>query len=169
MTTGPAPGGVDDELFERLGTVHALQLLEDWTWTTKRGDTLRASAGDWRIHDDEASWTVKAELFAATYRHIGGDCYKRVGVVRARQVCSVETVRTLEGDATALQGDWIVTGAMGESWPVSEVDFRERYRSVKLKVGGACLSEPMNGDDAGVLEQASITGKECDELRSLPG
>jgi hypothetical protein len=130
VSIGPAPSGAEYEQFERLGVVRALPLSEDWTWITKRGDKLSASAGDWMIHDEDASWSVKAELFAETYQHVGGDTYKRIGRVRARQVSREETVRTLEGDATALQGDWIVTGAKGESWPVRDVDFPARYRRV---------------------------------------
>ncbi|BCT74198.1 hypothetical protein SCMU_00400 [Sinomonas cyclohexanicum] len=128
MTTGPDPEEQCGQLFERVGVVRAVQLAEDWTWTTRRGSTLRASAGDWRILDGTVSWSVKDELFPAAYEHVRGDNYKRVGLVRARQASSEETIRTLEGHATALPGDWVVTGALGEKWPVSDQDFQARYR-----------------------------------------
>ena len=34
---------------------------------------------------------------------------------------------TLEGPATAFEGDWVVRGADGEEWPVPAREFAERY------------------------------------------
>ncbi|HZU49089.1 MAG TPA: hypothetical protein VFA16_17815 [Mycobacterium sp.] len=113
--------------FVRSGTVTAEQRSTPWTWTSKTGDTMRANAGDWAVHQDGETWSVNDEIFRATYEHVGGRTWRRRGRVLARPAQPGEKVETLEGCATASEHDWVVRGADGEEWPVSGDVFAQRY------------------------------------------
>ena len=51
--------------------------------------------------------------------------------VKARQSMGVTSIKTLEGTLTARHGDYIVTGAGGEQWPVRRDIFEETYEIYK--------------------------------------
>jgi hypothetical protein len=55
------------------------------------------------------------------------DFWLRTGNYRAWQVSQAVVLRTREGRATALPGDWVVEGARGERWPVTDDQFRRSY------------------------------------------
>ena len=57
-----------------------------------------------------------------------GNQWERAGKVLARPARPGETVHTLEGPVTALDGDFVVQGDKGEQWPVPGDEFRRRYR-----------------------------------------
>lgn len=115
--------------FRRAGMVTARQLPEPRDWVTKAGDTLHGKAGDWLVEGpDGAERTVADEKFRASYEEIAPGQYRRVGVVTARQVSAGESVATLEGSATARPGDWVVTDAGGDSWPVPDAQIPPRLR-----------------------------------------
>jgi hypothetical protein len=46
------------------------------------------------------------------------------------QVSQAVRVRTLEGDAEARPGDWIVQGPSGVRWPVKDEQFTRSYRRI---------------------------------------
>jgi hypothetical protein len=115
--------------FDRVGTVIAEQRPAAWTWTTRSGDTLRAGAGDWAVRDpDGDSWSVRDDIFRATYEQVDGQHWRRRGAVLARPARTAEIIDTLEGPATAADGDWVVQGVRGEQWPVPADQFARRYR-----------------------------------------
>jgi hypothetical protein len=113
--------------FTRVGTVTAEQRSAPWTWTSRSGETMRANAGDWAVWEDGDSWSVRDDIFQVTYEHIGGRQWRRHGAVLARPAQPGETLDTLEGPATATDGDWVVRGAEGEQWPVPGDEFARRY------------------------------------------
>jgi len=41
------------------------------------------------------------------------------------------TIHTLEGDMTAMPGDWIVSGVEGETYPCKDRIFRATYEPVE--------------------------------------
>ena len=51
-----------------------------------------------------------------------GNQWERAGKVLARPARPGETVHTLEGPVTALDGDFVVQGDKGEQWPVPVYD-----------------------------------------------
>ncbi|MBO0677391.1 hypothetical protein JRC04_07940 [Mycolicibacterium sp. S2-37] len=116
--------------FRRAGTVIAERRDDDWTWTTRSGDTMRAGAGDWAVRDLEGDhwWSVRDDIFRAQYEHLDGARFRRFGTVRARPADDGEVVATLEGPVAATGGDWVVEGSQGERWPVSGDEFARRYR-----------------------------------------
>ncbi|SPM34457.1 hypothetical protein MRAB57_2272 [Mycobacterium rhizamassiliense] len=113
--------------FTRIGTVAAEQRSAPWTWTSESGHTMRADAGDWAVQEDGKTWSVRDDIFRDTYEPAGDGRWQRKGRAQARPAYPGETVNTLEGPATAAEGDWIVRGGTGEQWPVPGDEFARRY------------------------------------------
>jgi hypothetical protein len=113
--------------FTRVGTVTAEQHDTAWTWTSDSGHVMQAAAGDWAVHEDEKTWSVRDDIFRDTYEPAGGGRFRRKGVVQARPAEAGETIDTLEGPTQAAQGDWVVRGVDGEQWPVPGDEFTRRY------------------------------------------
>jgi hypothetical protein len=113
--------------FTRVGTVTAEQRSTPWTWKSDSGHTMRADAGDWAVQADGKTWSVRDDIFRATYEATGDGQWRRKGRVQARPANPGETVNTLEGAATAADGDWVVRGSNGEQWPVPGDEFARRY------------------------------------------
>lgn len=117
--------------FTRVGTVNAQQRSKPWTWRSQSGQTMQADAGDWEVQTDGETWSVRDDIFQATYEHVDGIQWRRRGNVLARPARPGETIETLEGPATAADGDWVVRGANGEEWPVPAQDFAQRYTELE--------------------------------------
>jgi hypothetical protein len=113
--------------FVRVGTVNAEKRGTAWTWKSDAGHNMHADAGDWAILDDGKVWSVRDDIFRATYEEAGEGRWQRKGRVRARPAQPGETVNTLEGPTTAAEGDWVVRGSGGEQWPVPKDEFARRY------------------------------------------
>lgn len=118
------------QTFVRVGTVNAEQRSLPWTWQSDSGQTMRADAGDWAVQQDGKVWSVRDDIFRATYEADGDGRWRRKGTVQARPAQPGETVNTLEGPTTAADGDWVVRGAGGEQWPVPGAEFARRYAEV---------------------------------------
>jgi hypothetical protein len=123
------PGGPPEAAeYRRTGTVRARRLNARRPWTRRSGDQLHGDAGDWRVVDgggDER--TVRDPEFRRSHEPLGGDFWLRTGSYRAWRVSQAVVLRTREGRATALPGDWVVEGARGERWPVTDDQFRRSY------------------------------------------
>ena len=104
--------------FTRVGTVTAERRSTPWTWKSDSGHTMRADAGDWAVQADGKIWSVRDDIFRATYEEAGEGQWRRKGRVQARPAHPGETVNSLEGPTTAADGDWVVRGSDGEQWPV---------------------------------------------------
>ena len=124
------------ESFTRVGTVNAEQRSTPWTWTSDSGHTMRAAAGDWAVQADGKTWSVRDDIFRATYEEAGDGRWRRKGRVQARPAHPGETVNTLEGPTTAAEGDWIVRGADNEEWPVPAEEFAQRYAEFQSPADG---------------------------------
>ena len=97
--------------YRRTGTVRARRLNGRRPWTRRSGDQLHGDAGDWRVIDgggDER--TVRDPEFRHSHEPLGGDFWLRTGNYRAWRVSQAVVLRTREGRATALPGDWVVEG-----------------------------------------------------------
>ena len=117
--------------FTRTGVVTAERRDSAWAWTTPDGQTLQGRPGDWAVSDgdgDGQTWSVRDDIFTATYKHLDGDRWQRVGEVRARPARAGETIGTLEGPVVAAAGDWVLKGHDGEQWPVSALRFTRDYQ-----------------------------------------
>lgn len=117
--------------FRRTGRVHARKVSIGWTWSAGEGDRMQAASGDWRVSDEEGNeWSVAADIFPETYRHVSGDIWERRGIVLARPASPGERIATLEGEVDTRAGDWVVRGEGGEEWPVPAAQFERRYEEV---------------------------------------
>jgi hypothetical protein len=125
--TDPGGCGPTPERYRRRGVVTAVRQEAPWTWTTGSGDVLSAEAGDWRLEADGHTWSVRDDAFRATYRHLEGDLWERVGVVTAREVTMPERVETLEGPVSARPGDWVVEDDERRRWVVPAEQFPHGY------------------------------------------
>ncbi|WP_235674442.1 hypothetical protein [Mycolicibacterium pulveris] len=125
----PARDRHEWQRFRRIGHVVAEQRDVAWTWKTTSGETMRAEAGDWAVRDVDGGeyWSVRDDIFRATYQHVEGDRWQRRGTVRARRAEDGETVATLEGSVRPASGDWVVRGDQGEQWVVPGEQFTRRY------------------------------------------
>ena len=61
---------------------------------------------------------------------------KKPMIVDAVRVTEETTVQTLNGPAVAKEGDWIITGPTGESWPCHRQVFDEHYELVEKEDDG---------------------------------
>lgn len=111
----------------RVGSVTAERLDTPWTWTSPSGATMQAGAGDWLVHEDGASWSVRDDIFRSSYRHASGHQWQRRGTVVARLAQAGETIDTPEGPTIAADGDWVVKGNHGDQWPVPGDVFARHY------------------------------------------
>ena len=118
------------ERYRRIGILTAERRHDAWTWTSGSGsgNTLHGNAGDWAVRDAPGNtWSVRDDIFRATHEHVCDDRWRRTGFVLARPARARETIDTLEGPATAADGDWVVRGEHGEQWPVPAGQFWQRY------------------------------------------
>jgi hypothetical protein len=114
--------------YRRRGEVTAEQRPTEWTWSTRDGQRMRAEADDWAVIDDAGrERSVAADVFESTYEQVGPHRYRRVGIVLAKRAARQQIIPTLEGDAVAEHGDWIVKGQGGETWPVPADEFEKTY------------------------------------------
>jgi hypothetical protein len=128
MPVVPQGGPPEAAGYRRIGTVRARRLNARRPWTRRAGDQLYGDTGDWRVVDgggDER--TVRDLEFRDSHEPLGGDFWLRTGNYRAWRVSQAVVLRTREGRATALPGDWVVEGARGERWPVTDDQFRRSY------------------------------------------
>jgi hypothetical protein len=116
--------------YTRVGTVAAEKRDAAWTWKSDSGHPMVAEAGDWAVHSDGKTWSVRNDIFHATYEPAEDGSWRRKGRVQARPAQPGETVNTLEGPTAAADGDWVVRGAEGEQWPVPGNEFAQRYAEV---------------------------------------
>jgi hypothetical protein len=117
------------ERYRRTGSVTAKRRWSPWTWTSESQHTMSAGWRDWEVSDGNGEpWSVRNDIFRATYRHVDGDRWESSGTVLARPAKAGETIETLEGRAAAADGDWVVQGDQGEQWPVPKEKFAQRYR-----------------------------------------
>ncbi len=89
-----------------------------------------AEPGDWKVSDAAGVRSVAADVFDRSYVQVSPGRYRRTGVFRARRVEAEETIATLEGEALAHPGDWVVEGAAGEQWPVPAEHFAYSYEEI---------------------------------------
>jgi hypothetical protein len=130
MPIVPEGGPPEAAPFERVGVVQARQLQARRRWTRRSGDELTGGPGDWRVIDEaNDERTVRDPDFRTSHEPLGGDRWRRTGTYRAWQVTEQLILRTMEGQAIAQAGDWVVEGHRGQRWPVTDEQFRRTYKT----------------------------------------
>ena len=121
---------LDGRAYRAIAVAHATRVSEASTWTTPRGDSLVANAGDWWVMDGQQRRAVAGDVFALTYESVGGGLYRKLVTVKAVSVDTPFSLQTREGRASGAAGDWLVRNPTGESWPVAHADFVRLYEPV---------------------------------------
>jgi hypothetical protein len=130
MPIVPEGGPPEAAPFERVGVVQARQLQARRRWTRRSGDELTGGPCDWRVIDEaNDERTVRDPDFRTSHEPLGGDRWRRTGTYRAWQVTEQLILRTMEGQAIAQAGDWVVEGHRGQRWPVTDEQFRRTYKT----------------------------------------
>lgn len=107
--------------------VDAVQQDKEFSVNVSWQDTpLTTDAGGWLVSDDESSWPVAEDIFAATYKQVG-DKYIKLASVHAKAMNQDFVVTTLEGSAKGKAGDYLVQGPAGEAWPIQKAVFEKNY------------------------------------------
>ena len=128
LPDGGPPGAAD---FTRVGEVRAVRLTAGYAWRTPAGDELSGATGDWRVIDESGDErTVRDREFLASHEQLDGDRWRRTGTVRAWRVSEAVCLRTLEGNAVAQPGDWIVQGPNSTRRPVGNERFAHGYQRI---------------------------------------
>ena len=129
----PLGGPSDAARFQRIGIVQARKLEAAQSWTRRcdeEEEELRGDAGDWHVRDSFGEVrTVGNAEFRKSHEPLDGELWRRVGMFSAWRTSETLVIRTKEGRATAHPGDWVVEGALGERWPISDEQFRRTYRA----------------------------------------
>ncbi len=129
MPVLPDDGPDDAACYERVGEVRAERLTARHAWRTPGGDQMSGAKGDWLVTDESGNErTVRDREFRASHTHVAGSRWRRTGNIRAWRVREAACLRTLEGNAVAQPGDWIVQGPGGARIPVTDEVFRHGYQ-----------------------------------------
>jgi hypothetical protein len=112
-------------------TVHAVRLdLETDGFTYRKwGADQRCKRGDWLVDNDGDVYTVDADSFARTYRHVGDAAYVKTTPVWAERADAAGDVTTKEGATHYERGDYLVFNQEdgGDAYAVAKADFERMY------------------------------------------
>ncbi len=115
-------------------SVTAVQLKLDTTGFnyTKWGGIQHCEQGDWIIDNNGDIYTIKADIFAKTYREISPGRYKKTALVRARVATESGVIETEEGSSDYGPGDYIVFNDGDEKGYCMRAEkFNSMYEEVK--------------------------------------
>jgi hypothetical protein len=111
--------------------VHAVRLDLDTDGFTYRkwGGEQRCKPGDWLVENKGDTYTVDAETFARTYRHVGDGAYLRTMPVWAECADAAGDVRTQEGATHYEAGDYLVFNQEdgGDPYAIPKAAFEAMY------------------------------------------
>mgnify|MGYP001191320982 CR=1 FL=1 len=95
----------------------------------KWGGVQRCAAGDWIVDNGSDVYTVKADVFAATYGHVRDGRYRKTAPVWAERMAEAGSVATNEGVSHYVAGDYVVShhADLREPWAVAAAAFDELY------------------------------------------
>ena len=115
--------------------VLAVRLALDTAGFTYRkwGGQQRCKAGDWIVDNDGDTYTVDADTFARTYRHVNDGAYVKLTPVWAEQATVDGAVPTKEGATRYQAGDYLVSNQEdgGDAYAVEKAKFERMYELAK--------------------------------------
>jgi hypothetical protein len=111
--------------------VHAVRLDLDTDGFTYRkwGGEQRCKAKDWIVDNGGDVYTVDADTFARTYRHVSAGAYEKTAPIWAEQAESAGQVPTKEGSTRYDAGDYLVSNEEdgGDAYAVPREKFEAMY------------------------------------------
>jgi hypothetical protein len=117
--------------------VHAVQLdLETDGFTYRKwGAEQRCKRGDWLVRnpaepDQVDTYTVDADTFARTYRHVADGAYVKTTPIWAERADAAGDVKTKEGSTHYEAGDYLVFNQEdgGDAYAVPKAKFERMYQ-----------------------------------------
>lgn len=110
-----------------------LDLETDGFEYTKWGGRQRCKQGDWIVWNDGDVYTVNADVFARTYRHVQDVRYEKVGTVWAQQATAPGSIVTKEGVTHYERGDYVVYNdrEQTDGYAISRAKFEAMYEPVE--------------------------------------
>jgi len=116
-------------------TVVAVRLdleTEGFTYTKWGGDQ-HCKRGDWLVNDADETYTVDADTFARTYRHVRDGAYLKITPIWAEQAAAAGDVETKEGATHYAPGDYLVFNQEdgGDAYAVSRGKFEGTYERAR--------------------------------------
>jgi hypothetical protein len=113
--------------------VHAVRLDLDFDGFAYRkwGGEQRCKPGDWLVHNPHEvdTYTVDAESFARTYRHLRDAAYVKATPVWAERADTAGRIDTKEGSTGYAAGDYLVFNEEdgGDAYAVAQATFEQMY------------------------------------------
>ena len=106
-----------------------LQLDTDGFDYRKWGGRQHCKRGDWLVDNDGDVYTVDADSFARTYRHVGDAAYVKSTPIWAERADAAGAVTTKEGATHYERGDYLVFNQEdgGDAYAVAKADFERMY------------------------------------------
>jgi hypothetical protein len=97
----------------------------------KWGGTQTCKAGDWVVDNNGNTYTIDADVFKRTYRHVGNGQYQKSVIIFAEQASHPGTIKTKEGTTDYKKGDYLVYNNHGrqDGYAMSEEDFYRMYEA----------------------------------------
>jgi len=127
LRAGPCAG-----TYRKTARVRATRLAAPLSWATSAGSVMTAAAGDWLLEgQDGRRWSVKAEIFAATYSSAAGGFYVKSALTVLVRMSEEFLVHTLEGVGAGAAGDFLAFGPAGEMFPVPAAAADADYERVR--------------------------------------
>jgi hypothetical protein len=116
-------------------TVNAvrLDLDTDGFSYVKWGGRQQCKPGDWIVNAGDETYTVDADTFARTYRHVRDGAYLKVTPVWAEPAAKPGTVPTKEGASQYQAGDYLVSNQEdgGDLYAVAKATFERIYEPAR--------------------------------------
>ena len=106
-----------------------LELDTDGFAYRKWGATQHCKRGDWLVDNEGDVYTVDADVFARTYRHIDRGAYVKTTPVWAEAATAAGSVRTKEGTSHYEPGDYLVSNHEdgSDAYCITRQKFDEMY------------------------------------------
>lgn len=110
-------------------TAVRLDLDTDGFTYEKWGATQKCKPGDWIVDNNGDVYTIDADVFDRTYRHLSGGQYVKSAPVYARRASDDGSIETKEGMTHYKAGDYIVYNdrEQKDGYAVSAGKFEEMY------------------------------------------
>jgi len=95
----------------------------------KWGGTQTCKAGDWIVDNNGSTYTIDADVFEKTYRHVANGQYEKPVTIFAEKTNHDGSIKTKEGMTHYSVGDYLVYNDQGrkDGYAMSEEEFNRMY------------------------------------------
>lgn len=99
----------------------------------KWGGKQTCKAGDWIVDNNGNIYTIDADVFEKTYRHVANGQYEKTAIIYAEKTDQDGSIKTKEGITHYQSGDYLVYNGQGrqDGYAMSESEFKRMYEPLK--------------------------------------